>query len=37
MLLDNDDEKQDIWWIGFLYGTLIGIFTGIAIVHLFFI
>lgn len=37
MLLDNEGKKQNIWWISFLYGTLIGIFAGIAISHLIFI
>jgi hypothetical protein len=34
MLLDNDEKKQQIWWMGFLHGTLIGIFAGIAIAYL---
>ena len=37
MLLDNNEKKQQIWWMGFLYGSLIGIFAGIAIAHLIFI
>jgi hypothetical protein len=37
MLLDNDEKKQNIWFMGFLCGTIIGIFAGIAIIHLIFI
>ena len=35
MKLDNN-EKQNIWWYGFLYGSLIGAFAGIAIAHVIF-
>jgi len=37
MLLDNDEKKQQIWWMGFLHGSLIGIFAGIAIAYLLYI
>jgi len=37
MLLDNEEKKQQIWWSGFLYGTLIGIFAGIAIAYLLYV
>ena len=36
MLIDNDENKKDIWFHGFVYGTIIGIFAGIAIAKIFF-
>lgn len=37
MLLDNEEKKREIWWKGFLHGSLIGIFAGITIAYLLYI
>jgi hypothetical protein len=31
MLVDNDEKEEDVWFHGFLYGTIVGTFAGIAI------